>query len=467
DFKMIGDLFVGDGAIHIFKGSLDFQTDGYAAFDGHVDEDFQVIDAKADLNGFADPGNGDWGANFNGSVCVNTGLGCLGAAVSAAASNKGLALCGGIGDSTDFTDGIKKDKDFDASVGLITSWDDLEDATKITGGFLGPLSVAAQLAAFVVEHLHVPCNTGDISKAPPRAASARGGVAVRATGGLPTKTVTVLGHQGVPDVELQGPGGTLPGPAPGQKVVRTKLGVALALSGMNTVIFVLEKPKAGAWTVVSHPGSTALDEVLQSDGYRAAAPKARVTGKGRTRTLRYTVANLGAGQSVRFVEQGKFGTRVLGTAKQASGTLRINPANAPGGKRTVYGLVQRKGFTTDRKKLATYTAPGPIRPGAVRKLRARRADTSVVVTWKGGSNAKKFLVKLTGGHGLRGARLVPARSHKVTFKFIGRAGVKVSVAGLSKTLRAGPARTARLKQAPLIPKQKHKGKRKPKGKKKK
>ncbi|HEY2636543.1 MAG TPA: hypothetical protein VGI54_04075, partial [Solirubrobacteraceae bacterium] len=33
DFKMIGDLFVGDGAIHIFNGHLDFQTDGYAAFD--------------------------------------------------------------------------------------------------------------------------------------------------------------------------------------------------------------------------------------------------------------------------------------------------------------------------------------------------------------------------------------------------------------------------------------------------
>jgi hypothetical protein len=168
--------------------------------------------------------------------------------------------------------------------------------------------------------------------------------------------------------------------------------------------------------------------MLTADGYRAAGVKGTLGGRGRARTIRYAVSNGGHGQTVVFRESGAFGTHVLGAAKGARGTLRFRPADATGGRRTI----------------GRYSAPGPQKPGRPRGLRARRSGNSLVVSFAPAAGAARYAVTVIGAKGTRLSTLT-AR-HRLAFPSVRREErVTVSVRGLSKKLRLGPARRLTLR----------------------
>jgi len=215
---------------------------------------------------------------------------------------------------------------------------------------------------------------------------------------------------------------------------------------MNAAYVVLNRPAAGDYTVTPLEGSPAIKQTLVSTGYVPARPRTRLGGRGRSRTISYSIANGGNGQRVTFIEEGAFGTRIIGSVDKRRGTLRFRPADARGGRRTVTALVEHDGMVTRRVRVGSYTAPGPSRPAAVKGLKARRRGTSVTVSWRRVPGASRYMVKLRGRRGTGTARLVPGRARSVKIPAVRKDDrITIEVRAVSRQLRTGVARKVRLK----------------------
>jgi len=417
-FKLSGSVSLF--FIHVGDAFLRFETDGYADFGGKVGFDLGPLSMDASTDGFVDATTGAFGADVKGDVklCVNIKLTdvCAGASGDTAVSNKGFAACASFSVLGD-----------DISGGIEYPWSDFDPVA-----FVDPF-VAVES---IISHLSFPCSTGDYHVPPPRAQrrQAGGGTTVDVAGGLPSETILVKGDGAAPKVAVSGPGGSFTSEQPGAA------GLVVVPRGVDAAYVVLKKPKAGAWTVTPEPGSAAITQVMTSDGYVAATVRAKLGGQGRRRSIAYRVAHGGHGQAVQFLERGAFGTHVLGTVARARGVLRFAPADAKGGRRTVFALVQHEGIVLSRTKVGSYVAPGPLRSAAVRGLRARRHGTAVTVSWRGAARAARYAVRLRGTH-MRLGQLVGAKVHHVRFAAVRRGEkVTVTVVPLSAKLRSGPAR---------------------------
>jgi hypothetical protein len=80
-----------------------------------------------------------------------------------------------------------------------------------------------------------------------------------------------------------------------------------------------------------------------------------------------------------------------------------------------------------------------VRPGKVRKLRAKRKGNNVVVKWKGARGAQRYSITIHGRHGTSLGRFVGRKARKVKFAHVRRdERLKVAAFGVSKKLRRGP-----------------------------
>lgn len=412
------------GSLQLFMftvggGYVQFLTNGYAEFGGTLEKiDLEVIElGPARVDGFVDARSGQFGATFQGqgAVCL---VACVPAQARAAVSNDGFAAC--------VTD-----------VGVAFRWDELNPAA-----LYNPVLLLQQIAEITA----IPCDTGRFEAPRPGAGAARaaqaGGRSVRISRGLPTATLRVTGDGGAPQVTVTGPGG--------RKVVSGQRGGAgydHPFPAIATTFVVLERPRAGTWTVAPNPGSAAITDVRVSGGFTPAAVAARVRG-GRRASVAWRTRGLSAGQRIQFTESGRFGTRIIGSSSKARGVLRFRPAPGPGGRRTISALVQRRGITVARRALGRYLAPAPPRPGPVRGLRIRRARSSVTVTFRPPRGARHTIVKLRGARGSRMARTVSGRQRRVVFTGLRwETAISVEARSLSRELRAGPVRRAKSRKA--------------------
>ncbi|MDX6666115.1 MAG: hypothetical protein QOG68_2321, partial [Solirubrobacteraceae bacterium] len=439
-----GAKFQIDGKVYVLllevaEGRLRFQIapggGGYADFFVQSNQDFEIMSFNAKLEGWVDgrddsPTKGQMAGDFHGQVCINFVIGCLlKGSLDAAISQKGLAVCGSV-----------SVEDVGFSAGVQFTLDGLRSATETMAATPG-IFAAEVGTGIVLAHFHIRCHASDFRVPPPvaRSAQAGGGVGLDVPGGLPTESFLVYGDGGVPNVDVVGPGATVAGTAPGEKASKSADGDALAFAPVNAVLVTVEHPKAGTWTVQPRPGSPAIKQVKLSDGYRPAKPAATVV-KGRS--LRYTIADLGAGQTVRFVESGKFGHRILGDAKSATGSFALPQDGLAAGKRTITALVQHGGLTTDRSVVARYVAPGPAKPARVRSIRVQRSGTTLSARWPAAKGAARYVVTVHGGKRLGLGRIVAGKH--VSFDLVPRGmRVTVTVTGLSKDLVRGRARTVR------------------------
>ena len=421
NFKMTGtvDIFF----FEIGNGFLQFQTDGYAAFGGQLGP-FSIgpLFLEASTSGFVDAGAGQFGAELSGTVeiCIDIELArpCAGAGADVALSNAGFAACAKLKVVKTFTGGVR------------FPWRDF-----------GPEILANPVAATyaLITHIAIPCNTDGYRVPPPRPASARvaqaGGTVVNVPRGVPSQTIVLTGDGGAPQITATGPGGA---------VVRsgenpTSTGFTATSGNLPATYLVLTDPKPGDWTIVPNSGSPAITQTLTSSGYKPATLKASLGGKGRKRSIKYRVKNLGHGQRVVFAERGKFGTNILGTTTKKKGKLEYTIADARGGPRKVLAMVQKDGLQTDRKTIGSYKAPPPVRPGKVRRLRAKRKGKNVIVSWRGARGAQRYSITIHGRHGTSLGRLAGRKARKVKFAHVRRdERLKVAAFGVSKKLRRGP-----------------------------
>ncbi|MCW3040080.1 MAG: domain containing protein, partial [Solirubrobacterales bacterium] len=420
DFRLKGSVALF--FLQVGDGSLDFQSDGYAAFRGHTGVSVGPLSVNADVDGFVDKPTGKYGASLAGTValCVKVPAKvCVQAGADAAVSSLGFAACG---HASVLGLGI-------VDVGLSYPWADWHPAYLVEP----PLFLVS-----LVEHLG-PCHVDRFRLPPPRAraAQAGGGTPVTVAGGLPTETILLKGAGGAPRVSVTGPAGQVlssDGPS--------AAGYVMEADGVDAAYVVLRRPAAGTWTVTTLPGSPAIGALLTADGYTPASVTATLGGHGRARTVGYRIGHLGHDQRVSFVERGAFGTHVLGTTTRPAGTLRFRPADARGGPRTVTAVVEHDGIATDTTSVGTYVAPGPVVPGTVRGLRTRRTGTTLTVTWAPLAGAARYAVTLRGARGTRLGQLVAAPGRRARFAAVRRdERVTVQVRALSAALRSGPAST--------------------------
>jgi hypothetical protein len=427
-FKMSGTASVL--TFGLANAFLRFQTDGYADFGGHTGLSLGPLSVNADANGFVDGTTGDFGAQLKGTVSLCLKISgfklCGDAQADTALSNRGFAACAGFN---------PPDPIGHVSGGIEFPWKDFSAAD-----IFSPIALTAN----IIRHISIPCSTAGYAVAPPRAklhAAQAGASAVGVPGGLPTATLLVEGDGGAPDVTVTGPGGVNVSEA-----APSAAGFVTTVDGVDAAYVVLNKPAAGDYTVTPNDGSAAVKSVMVGQGYRQATVKAKLGGRGRKRSIAYTIANLGSGQSVEFAESGSFGTRMLGTATKAKGTLKIKPAAVRGGKRTVIAIVQHDGVEKARSRVGTYTAPAPPGPGRVRGLRAKRKGNTLQVSWRRVAGAKRYAVRLRGGRGTQLATLTARK--RATFAHVRRdEKLRVSVQAIGPAMRTGKARTLTVRAA--------------------
>lgn len=431
DFTMKGrlSLFI----LQIASGYLNFQSDGYAAFGGRAGGSFGPLRINADTNGFVDATTGTYGATLNGEVglCIDIpgwGTECANAAARSAVSSKGIAGCVGFS----LPEPIGR-----VEGGLSFPWTAFDPLM-----YFNPVYAAAKVAA----HIHAGCRVDEYVTPPPRPAPARvaqaGGTSFAIPSGLPTEGVKIEGDGGRPSVTVTGPGGVVVGT--GQP---SAAGVVFH-AGPATTYIQLRRPRAGTWTVTPNQGSPAVTSVQVAHGFDPLRVQAKLAGRARRRAIEYRLSDRGHGQRAVFLERGKFGTRVIGATNQGKGKMRFAPADVRGRRRTVLVQLQRDGFVSSERRIGSFRAPPPIRPGRARRVRAVRKGNSVIVRWRPAKGAQRQVVRVRGRHGTSLARLTGRRARKARFVRVRRdQKLNVTVVGISKKLRSGPVARRKLRAA--------------------
>jgi hypothetical protein len=373
-----------------------YSSDGYAYFTAGVQigDDDLGFSAKGSIyvNG------GHFGAQVDGQVCV---VACVGAA--GAVSDRGIAVCAG--------------KNSGPSV--VYHWGD------------SPFDVDGSLTS---------CYIGEIVDLPPglpfrrRAHAAQAGARTFSVAkGESGETLKVTGAVSAPSVTLTDPSGAVITPAPASDKAAPVI-AAGEKSGPVTLVG-LRKPAPGTWTIQPAPGSPAIVSVGQ--GVAQAPPKvsARLLGHGRSRRLRYSVSTR-PGLTVTFVEVARGGDHVLGAAKGSRGTIRFAPGDGPGGRRQIVADIAVDGVGYERRVLARYQAPGPIRPGRPGRPHITLHGATVTVRFRRARGARTNAVRLHSSDGID--RTVAAPKGRVVFRQVHRGThLRVTVRGVSAAGRMG------------------------------
>ena len=275
-----------------------------------------------------------------------------------------------------------------------------------------------------------PVALGD--KAGPSARAAQAAVsAFDVRSGLPGLVLEVSGADAPPSVTLTGPSGAA---AP----------LVLRDEASRTTYLAVAAPRAGRWRLTTEPGSSAVTAVRRGDGLPEPSVKARVSGRGRARTLHWTLRAL-PGQVVRLGEEGRGAAAAIVSTGKARGSKRFRPADGPAGQRSIVAVVEQKGLMRERIVAGRYAAPAPQRPAKPKRLALRRRGGALTVRWKrsAGASTHRVQAQLSDGRRLllevkRGSLRIPAFGPRET--------ATVSVRGV-RGAYVGAAAAKRIKRA--------------------
>jgi hypothetical protein len=398
----------GSGTVHglqIATAKLLFQTNGYFEVDGNLDLDLDVAEYSSSLKAFVDLPGKEFSAELSGGLSVGT---VDVASADGIISSKGVGACG---------------KYLAFEVGFTYPWGGSVHPMLESCDF-GPLRVQPVSAAAASAHAHAVIASVPVST------------------GTSVSNISVTGSGGVPSVVLTDPQGHTVIPQALSPATVHAPAIADAFAKTDTTVIALRTPRAGDWQVAAAPGSVPIASVASARGYPAPTVEAHISGGGRRRVLHYDVTSR-PGLSTTFAEQGSRVYTVIGTARGARGTLQFAPADGPAGRRVIDAIITESGTPRERVTVATYTAPGPARPGRVKGLRIAARGHAFRITFGTAANATHYLVRLTGNDGRRQVVLVSRGAHRVTVPALGYENrLAVSVTGVSAYPRSGPSATA-------------------------
>jgi hypothetical protein len=384
---------------------LRYSSDGLFELGGKVEWDMKVAYASGQVSGFVD---GLDAASLEGSVrgCIRIKWApdpCAGAALIA--SNIGIAACvdvilGSAGVGYDWGG------DFDLW------WGDCD---------LGPWR---------------PARGSSTASASAAAASSR----FRLRPGLRSAAFAVEGAGEAPGVTLAGPRGERI--AVSRATPSARNGRLFAVqAGNDTTYVVVKRPSSGVWTLTDD-GSVPVRRVRQAFGLPEPSAKARVSGRGASRTLSWRLHPI-AGQRVRFVEIGAGVRNVIATTRAARGKTRFRPAVGNGRRRRIVALVEQNAAPRASLTAGSYRAPARPRPGRPRRLRIARRARAMRISWRAPQPGFRHAVALRLADGRRLLRIVRPGTRSVTFRRVASGyAARVAITGLTNANGRGPTARA-------------------------
>jgi uncharacterized delta-60 repeat protein len=392
-----------------------YEYPDYFEFGGGFSYKVSLLKLDGNVSGFAYPSSGKFNAQGGVSACLDgvkigykfvsvTIHPCL--QIGAVISSRGVGFCGTIGVPFPIFGTIP------VVVGAGYHWGDSFPKLMIFSCDYKPYAEASPLA-------HTSAASGYGVNLPPK---------------LPSAMFRVHGQGGTPDVTVTDPHGN--------PITASADAVTLQGSEPDTTLVALRHPTAGRWTITPTAGSVPIAGVETADGIPPVALKASVSASGTRRVLHYHL-NAAEGRTVTFVEQGPDTSRMLGTARGSTGTIRFTPGPGRGGKRSIIAQVQQDGAPAENATVASYSAPRPGAPGRPGGVRAQRRHGQIAVSWRRVRGALRYevLVKLTDGSQV--FRVVRSTHVTVADPIAGRSGT-VSVDALSVDATRSKAASVRI-----------------------
>ena len=256
--------------------------------------------------------------------------------------------------------------------------------------------------------------------------------------------LSVKGTGGAPNLVLIGPDGHRYVPtSEAAKPVRDGAFTSVFLPAAEAVLLRVENPAAGDWGLEPEPGSPAIESVSSATALPKLDISAKVSGKGRTRTLTWDARGL-AGRSVRFVERGKNVGQTIVKTRRAHGHARYTLQDGSAGRRTIEAEVTSGKLTMSAPVVARYKAARPPRPARPGKVRVGRRVETVTMRWAKAAKADGYVVRIVGDNGRREEFRVSAKRHRTRiFAVAATTRLKIAVRAFRGTpANRGRARTA-------------------------
>jgi hypothetical protein len=148
----------------------------------------------------------------------------------------------------------------------------------------------------------------------------------------------------------------------------------------NTTVIAVSHPTGGDWTVTPDAGSVPVTSVAYAKGLPNPDIKARVLGRGQSRTLSYDLTPAAA-RAITFVEQGPRTYHIIGAAHGPRGRIRFTPAAGRPGRRQIVAVVTDHGVQSQSLIVARYAAPRPQRLVRPRRVSVRHHGYTLDVSW--------------------------------------------------------------------------------------
>ena len=262
--------------------------------------------------------------------------------------------------------------------------------------------------------------------------------------GLPSAAWEVTADGAPVGVTLIGPGGQAVTVSRDVPVVQNDTFYA-QLREDGTTFVLVNKPAAGLWTL-SDDGVARVVKVREARGLPKVSVDASVGGRGRARVLRWRLRPI-KGQRVTFAEIGTDVRNAIVSTSSRRGSVRFRPADGPAGRREIVAIVEQDRQPRTTQTVASYRAPGPLRPGRPRALRLRRSGSRVVVSWRPRPSGFRHALYFQLGDGRRLVRIVSAKRRSYTLKGVPRSvSAKVKIFALSAVDAKGPSASASIKR---------------------
>lgn len=264
------------------------------------------------------------------------------------------------------------------------------------------------------------CDLGPFRSAA-SAAQATGATAITVPAGRRIFAIEASAAGGPPKVTLTGPSG-------GAVASR-----ALEDPARGSTTFVLRRPAAGTYRLapVAGPGAAQSISVRTAQSRPPVKVRARVGGRGATRTLAWSLDPL-PGQRVTFVERGPAGAKAIVTTGRRSGSVRFVPNRAAGSaRRTIEARVTQNALPRRNVTVARYRFATSLQ--RVRGLRRAGAR----LTWKSQPAAAAYTVVL-GQDGGTVTSTTVTRPRLPLAPALRRSRLRVAVYPLDAFQRSGP-----------------------------
>lgn len=224
---------------------------------------------------------------------------------------------------------------------------------------------------------------------------------------VPTSTVTVQdglpnvlfafdgGKRGVPQVDIDGPGGLRFSARGDDHTIITDDTFVYSDLTKNRLYVAFGSPKGGKYTITQQDDSVPVTKVWSADGVDEPSMDATVSGSGAKRTISYE-ADPVDGQTYTFLETGGGVTNTIRRDVEGHrGSFTFTPTIGTASDRKVEVVVNRGGYPRAQLKVAEFTGPKIRRLPAPRKLRLRRRGKSVIARWERVRGATAYHVYLT------------------------------------------------------------------------